>query len=147
MQKTYIWGMKELPTGRQNFRAIIEEGLVYVDKTRQLFNIIQSGKLYFLSRPRRFGKSLVISKLNYVFSGEKELFKDLYIERETDYDWTPHPVLQFNFSAFGHKMEHLEKALIEQLEQYAKAFGIELSNISMTSRFKTLVEGISIKLA
>ncbi|MCP3928269.1 MAG: AAA family ATPase [Bacteroidetes bacterium] len=71
--------MKRLPIGRQNFEEIINENLLYVDKTRQVYNLIQSEQLYFLSRPRRFGKSLLISTFRHLFSGKKELFKDLYI--------------------------------------------------------------------
>ena len=137
--------MKRLPTGRQNFKEIITQDLVYVDKTRQVYDMVSNGSLYFFPRPRRFGKSLLVSILRYLFSGEKELFKDLYIGRETDYDWTPHPVLQFNFSAYGHKVEHLEEALTEQLGQYAKEYDIEISTSSLSSRFQSLVERISLK--
>ena len=70
--------MKGLPVGRQNFKGIIEENLLYVDKTRQMYEIIRNGNLFFLSRPRRFGKSLLVSKFKYLFSGKKDLFKGLY---------------------------------------------------------------------
>jgi predicted AAA+ superfamily ATPase len=79
--------MKELPLGRQDFSEIIEEGLLYVDKTKQIYNLIDLGKLYFLSRPRRFGKSLLISTLRELFQGNKALFKDLWIGQETDYEF------------------------------------------------------------
>jgi hypothetical protein len=78
--------MKEkLPLGRQDFSEIIEEGLLYVDKTKQ----IKKGKLYFLSHPRRFGKSLLISTFRHLFEGKKELFKDLYLGQSTDYGFDP----------------------------------------------------------
>ncbi|MCB0852739.1 MAG: AAA family ATPase, partial [Bacteroidetes bacterium] len=63
--------MKKLPTGRQNFKGIIDENLLYVDKTKQIYELIDSGSLYFLSRPRRFGKSLLVSLLAHLFRGEK----------------------------------------------------------------------------
>jgi len=66
--------MKKLPVGRQNFEGIIKENLLYVDKTRQIHELICNGELYFLSRPRRFGKSLLVSKFRYLFNGKKELF-------------------------------------------------------------------------
>jgi len=78
---------RPLPLGSQTFSYIIEKEAIYVDKTPYLYDLI-SGTVnkYFLSRPRRFGKSLTISTLKALFSGQKELFKDLYITKETDYD-------------------------------------------------------------
>ena len=89
--------MKNLPLGKQNFEEIIREDLLYVDKTKQVYNLVQKGSLYFLSRPRRFGKSLLISTFRHLFEGKKELFKDLYLGKSTDYGFEKHPVLQFNF--------------------------------------------------
>lgn len=137
--------MKRLPVGRQNFEALIKENLLYVDKTRQVYNLINSGKLYFLSRPRRFGKSLLISKLTYLFSGRKDLFKGLYIHEKTDYDWKDFPVLQFNFSAYGYKVEILKEELSREIHEYAKKFEVELSSISLATELRTLIEGIAEK--
>ena len=89
--------MKKLPLGRQDFSEIINEDLLYVDKTDRVYNLIKKGKLYFLSRPRRFGKSLLISTFRHLFEGKKELFKDLYLGKSTDYAFEKYPVLQFNF--------------------------------------------------
>ena len=89
--------MKELPLGRQDFSEIICEDLLYIDKTDRIYKLIQKGKLYFLSRPRRFGKSLLISLLGDLFEGKKELFEDLWIGQQTDYAFESFPVLQFNF--------------------------------------------------
>ena len=135
--------MKKLPTGRQNFKGIIDENLLYVDKTKQIYELIDSGSLYFLSRPRRFGKSLLVSLLAHLFRGEKELFENLYISKETNYHWTPYPVLQFNFAAYGHEVEDLEASLNEQLHQYAKQYDVKLSNVSLALKFKSLVSQIS----
>ena len=71
--------MKKLPLGIQTFRKIIEEDFLYIDKTKDIFHLINRGQLFFLSRPRRFGKSLLVSILKEIFSGNKELFKGLYI--------------------------------------------------------------------
>ncbi|MCO6488391.1 MAG: AAA family ATPase [Phaeodactylibacter sp.] len=84
----------------QNFREIIKDGYLYVDKTRQIYELLKQGKLYFLSRPRRFGKSLLVSTLKHIFSGDRDLFKDLYIHEKTDYDWPDYPVLQFCTTLF-----------------------------------------------
>jgi hypothetical protein len=96
-ENAYLWSMKKLPLGRQNFEDIIKEDLLYVDKTDRVYNIITKGSLYFLSRPRRFGKSLLISTFRHLFEGKKELFKDLYLGKSTDYAFDKYPLLQFNF--------------------------------------------------
>ncbi|MCK9544000.1 MAG: AAA family ATPase, partial [Novosphingobium sp.] len=77
--------MKKLPIGISNLKEIIEQKYVYVDKTEIAFNLINSGKYYFLSRPRRFGKSLFLDTLKEIFQGNKELFKDLYIYDKYDF--------------------------------------------------------------
>ena len=91
-----------LPIGKQNFRDIRENHYVYVDKTRYVWELTRTTMPYFLSRPRRFGKSLFISTLYSFFSGEKELFKGLYIEdRESakgDKAWTKYPIVYFSLS-------------------------------------------------
>ncbi|MEM0993653.1 MAG: AAA family ATPase, partial [Bacteroidota bacterium] len=135
--------MRRLPTGRQNFREIRKEDLIYVDKTKQMYNIISGGKLYFLSRPRRFGKSLLLSKFRHLFQGEKELFKGLYIHEQTDYDFEAYPVLHFNFSSFGHAVENLEEILSSEIEDYAAKFNVPIAKVSLGKQFRTLIEGIS----
>jgi len=76
--------MKRLPVGIQTFRDIVQNDYLYVDKTEKIFDLVNNPKgVYFLSRPRRFGKSLLISTLNEIFEGEKELFKDLWIYNVT----------------------------------------------------------------
>ena len=137
--------MKKLPTGRQNFEAIIKENLLYVDKTRQVYNIVNSGNLYFLSRPRRFGKSLLISIFKHLFLGKKELFKDLYLGKETDYDFEAYPVLQFNFSNYGHQVETLEEHLSDAIIRYAKDFDVEINTTSLSLQFQSLIQNISAK--
>ena len=69
------------PVGIQDFKSIINGGYVYVDKTALIHKLLDEGKIYFLSRPRRFGKSLLVSTLEYYFKGEKELFQGLAIEK------------------------------------------------------------------
>ncbi|MEM7175137.1 MAG: AAA family ATPase, partial [Chlamydiota bacterium] len=86
--------MKKLPIGIQSIVEILEEGQLYVDKTLFAKQLIDEGKHYFLSRPRRFGKSLFVHTLEHIFKGNKELFKGCQIY-ESDYDWQEHPVLHF----------------------------------------------------
>ncbi|MCB0854198.1 MAG: AAA family ATPase, partial [Bacteroidetes bacterium] len=122
--------MKKLPTGRQNFAGIIEEGLLYIDKTQQVYDLVSNGKLYFLSRPRRFGKSLLVSTFAHLFSGNKELFQELYIGKETNYEWTGFPVLQFNFATYGHGVEDLTLAIKGDLQRYAEEYEVEISGMN-----------------
>ena len=72
---------RKLPVGIQSFKDLREKRFLYVDKTEYLFQLVNSGKVYFLSRPRRFGKSLFLSTLAAYFLGQKELFKGLYLEK------------------------------------------------------------------
>ena len=136
--------MKYLPIGVQNFEKIIRDDLLYVDKTRQVYDLIRKGSLYFLSRPRRFGKTLLVSILANIFKGKKELFKDLYIGKETDYKFETFPVLQFNFSDFGYKVENLPKALSKQLKAFAKQYCINKIDWEdrIAEQFKELVSNI-----
>ncbi|MBN2536221.1 MAG: AAA family ATPase [Spirochaetales bacterium] len=79
--------MRKLPPGIQTFSKIIEEDFLYVDKTKDILQLLSKGQVFFLSRPRRFGKSLLISTLKEIFSGNRQLFQGLYI-----YDKSP-PIL------------------------------------------------------
>jgi len=139
--------MKKLPIGLQNFKEIIEQGYLYVDKTRQIFNLIDRGKLYFLSRPRRFGKSLTLTTLRYIFDGEKDLFKGLYIAEQTEYEWEAHPVLKFNFAAYGHKCDSdkLKTSIKRDFQKHGKRFGIKLPDMGIADQFRILIEEISQK--
>ena len=89
-----------------DFRELREKNYIYVDKTEQLYRLINGidigGKLFFISRPRRFGKSLMLSTLECIFRGQRDLFKGLAID-QLDYDWTEYPVLHFNFAGIKAK--------------------------------------------
>ncbi|WP_456471177.1 AAA family ATPase, partial [Caminibacter sp.] len=78
--------MTKLPIGESSFEKIRKKDFTYVDKTRILYDLITNGEFYFLSRPRRFGKSLLISTLKHIFLANKELFKGLWIY-DSDYEW------------------------------------------------------------
>ena len=85
------------PIGIQSFQDIRDKGYVYVDKTDLIYQLVTTGKIYFLSRPRRFGKSLLISTLKHYFLGHKELFKGLAIE-QLEKDWFEYPVFHIDFN-------------------------------------------------
>lgn len=137
--------MKNLPIGIQNFETIIQDNYLYVDKTRQVHDLITKGILYFLSRPRRFGKTLLISTLKHIFQGKKDLFQGLYIAEETDYDWQEYSVLVFNFAKLGHKVVNLDKSLKQQIQLYADEFQLQLADKDLASQLVDLVIGIEKK--
>ncbi len=112
------------PIGIQNFEKIRREGYVYVDKTEQIYRLVNEGSYYFLSRPRRFGKSLLISTLDAYLSGKKELFKGLAIE-QLEKDWTEYLVLHLDLNVGEYKTEEslydkLDAFLAPLEEQYGK---------------------------
>ena len=93
---------QKLPIGIQSFREIRENQFLYVDKTKIIHQLITYGKYFFLSRPRRFGKSLTLSTLKELFTGQKELFDGLWVQDH--WDWTQqHPVIHIGFSSIGYK--------------------------------------------
>ncbi len=137
--------MKKLPIGIQNIREIITEGYTYVDKTQLALDLINNGKHYFLSRPRRFGKSLFVSTLEEIFKGNKELFQGCHIY-ESNYDWQPYPVLSLNFGAIANDTaEELKTNLHELLTKIGKEQGVEVHGSSLEFRLEVLVEALSKK--
>lgn len=93
-----MYSNMKYPIGIQDFKSIIEDGYVYVDKTALVYNMVKNGKIYFLSRPRRFGKSLLMSTLKYYFMGQRDLFKGLAIEH-LEQDWLSYPVFHIDFNS------------------------------------------------
>ena len=115
--------MKKCPLGVQTFEKVISEDLLYVDKTQYIYSLAQNYRYVFLSRPRRFGKSLLASTLHSYFAGKKELFKGLAIER-LETEWAEHPVLHFDMSTAKHMdKETLEQELSGKLSDYEKIYG------------------------
>ena len=130
--------MKKYPIGIQDFQKLREGGFLYVDKTEAVFNLIKQGQYYFLSRPRRFGKSLLLSTLKYLFLGERELFEGLWIDGK--YDFQPHPVLHFSFSTLGYKEIGLEAGLHQALDNKAREAGFALTQQGLGPRFQELLQ-------
>lgn len=111
------------PIGIQDFESIIMDGYVYVDKIDLIYKMVSEGKIYFLSRPRRFGKSLLVSTLKHYFLGHKELFKGLAID-SLEKKWAEYPVfhIDFNgedFTTYG----VLERKIIGAIEGWEKKYG------------------------
>ncbi|MCO6479895.1 MAG: AAA family ATPase [Phaeodactylibacter sp.] len=130
--------MKKYPIGIQDFQKLREGGFLYVDKTEAVFNLIKQGQYYFLSRPRRFGKSLLLSTLKYLFLGEQELFEGLWVDGK--YDFPPHPVLHFSFSTLGYKEIGLEAGLHQALDNKAREAGFVLTQKGLGPRFQELIQ-------
>ncbi|MCL1816816.1 MAG: ATP-binding protein [Clostridiales bacterium] len=134
--------MKKLPLGIQNLREIINGDYVYVDKTHYVYQIINSDKYYFLSRPRRFGKSLLLDTISEAFSGDKELFKGLYIY-DTDYAFAKHPVLRLDMSKISNKTpEILEKSLSEELQKRILSEEFNVASEIPSGIFNSLIEAL-----
>ena len=115
-----------LPLGIQSFSDLRERGCLYVDKTKEIYNLISRGKVYFLSRPRRFGKSLFLSTIEAFFRGKKELFRDLYISDKTDWNIS-YPVIKLDWTAIGHTTrDKMENGIIEILKRIVETYNIEI---------------------
>jgi len=138
--------MKRLPIFVSTFPKMIEGDYVYIDKTQQIYNLFADGGYYFLSRPRRFGKSLLISTLHELFSGNKELFKDLWIAK-SDYKWTEHPVINLDFSDLDiGSPEELRIGLASSLDDIASNYSIDISSKDTPGlKLKTLIKVLAQK--
>ncbi|MDR1718564.1 MAG: ATP-binding protein [Dysgonamonadaceae bacterium] len=122
---------KKLPVGIQNFEKLIEGNYTYVDKTKYLVDMIDTGTIYFLSRPRRFGKSLTVSTFDAMFSGKKELFKGLYAEEFMNRaDYYSSPIIRLDMSQVTtySNFERLEASINLMFENIAKQYDIEINN-------------------
>ncbi|APT76042.1 ATPase AAA [Marinitoga sp. 1137] len=136
--------MKKLPVGIADYKEIIEENYIYVDKTKYLYDLINSGKFYFMSRPRRFGKSLTVSTFYYLFKGEKELFKDTYIYDK--WDFKEYPIIRLNLlKAKSENTEKLKESLTKIIIQEGKRNGINIEETDYAFAFDELIMKLSEK--
>ena len=112
--------MKQLPIGIQSFSELIANDYLYIDKTHNIYDLIKPPKgYYFLSRPRRFGKSLLISTLEAIFTARRELFKGLWIE-QCGYEWPEHPVIRIDFANIpSPDAETLSRSLNKRIAEIA----------------------------
>ncbi len=128
-----------MPIGIQTFSDLIEGSYLYIDKTKDIYKFFaEGGKYYFLSRPRRFGKSLLVSVLGEIFSGNKELFKDLWIYDKID--WRAYPVIHLDFTGFTYGNEkELKETLNFLLDENAAKLDLVLKEKHYDKRFKELI--------
>ncbi|MFH0733629.1 MAG: AAA family ATPase, partial [bacterium] len=138
--------MKRLPIGIQTFETLITDDLLYIDKTELIFKLISQNKYYFLSRPRRFGKSLLLSTLKEIFLGNKDLFKGLFIYDKIE--WEKYPVIHIDLSnvVYNDTIEKFQQSFIAELNYIAKKYNVEIKNpINHSYAFNELIKELSVQ--
>jgi hypothetical protein len=131
--------LPSLPIGRQYFASVRKPNTIYVDKTEYIFRLCSDDGYYFLSRPRRFGKSLTLDTIHELFNGNRELFKGLWIEDKWDWS-TTYPVLHISFARLAYKEVGLEEAIRHELGNLAKPLGLIYSKNSIAIQFEELIK-------
>ncbi|EGC19196.1 ATP-binding protein, partial [Prevotella multiformis] len=127
------------PIGIQNFESLRKDGYTYVDKTAMIYQLASQGRYYFLSRPRRFGKSLLLSTLEAYFAGKRGLFRGLAVEK-LEKDWTAFPILHLDLNTARYSSrESLDEILNDTLTTWEKAYGREPAETTLALRFKGIV--------
>ena len=130
---------KLYPIGIQNFESLRNDGFFYVDKTALMYRLVSTGRYYFLSRPRRFGKSLLISTLEAYFQGKRELFDGLAVA-SLEKEWKKYPIMHLDLNARKYdSAKSLEQELDKHLEQWEKVYGNEYSDRAPEERFYHLI--------
>ena len=128
-----------LPIGIQDFADLRQRGCIYVDKTDLIYKLATEGKPYFISRPRRFGKSLLLSTMEYYFLGKKDLFKGLAIEN-LEKDWTEYPVLKISFGGGSYATKEKLLSMMESiLSDYEKQYEVKKNSDNFAVRLKDLI--------
>lgn len=133
----------KFPIGIQDFAEIRTGGYVYVDKTQHIHHFLERGKYFFLSRPRRFGKSLLLSTMNELYSGSRDLFEGLWIHDQWDWEAQKRPVIWLKFSTFPYKTLPLSHAIAVGLSSEAARHGLQLSNDPAIHPLQELLEKIN----
>lgn len=135
--------IQNLPLGTQDFEVLRSNDYLYVDKTKYVYDLITTSRVLFLSRPRRFGKSLLVSTFESVFRNKKELFDGLYIKEQTNYDWQEYPVIKLDMSAIpcsGENIKDFKKYLNAALGDIAENYQVTLEVDSAPERnFSVLI--------
>ena len=132
--------LQNLPIGKSSFERIREKNELYVDKTRFIFQLVSEGEYYFMSRPRRFGKSLTVSTLKCLFQGRKELFEGLWISEHGDWEWKEHPVIFIDFNGISHDTpENMNISLKRILEKSAESYNLISDAPLIKNQFKELI--------
>lgn len=134
---------KIYPIGIQNFEKLRLNGYCYVDKTAIIYRMVKTGSYYFLSRPRRFGKSLLLSTIEAYFQGKRELFEGLAME-QLEKDWKKYPILHLDLNIGKYETaDSLEKILDEALLKWEAIYGTGVGETTLALRFKGIVQRAS----
>lgn len=135
---------KKLPLGVQDFAKLIEDDFLYIDKTDLIYDLVHNNQAVFLSRPRRFGKSLLLSTIKYYFLGKKELFKGLAIEKLEEASkepWAEYPVLYFDFNGQNYGLfDGLDTILENHLKNWEQLYGVTDIIDSPSIRFENIIK-------
>ena len=135
--------LQRLPIGIQTFSELREGNYLYIDKTAAIQRLITQGKYFFLSRPRRFGKSLLLSTIKSIYQGRRDLFRGLWIEHQRDWNKT-NPVIHLSFASMSYRELGLEKAIRVQLQTTAAEHGFHFANTDSIARmFAELLEKLA----
>ncbi len=134
--------MKNLPIGIQSLSELRRKNGIYVDKTQHIHQLTTRGKFYFLSRPRRFGKSLLISTLKELFQGNKKLFEGLWIEDKWDWS-TTNPVIHISFDTISYTEMSLTEGLRIRLNEIATDYKIALLATDLKGQFRELIRKLA----
>lgn len=135
--------MKKLPIGIQSFESLRKDDYLYVDKTQLVFNLVHDGKYFFLSRPRRFGKSLLLNTLKAYFEGRKDLFEGLAI-MELEHDWKQHPVLHLDLNTGDYtSVDGIETMFRSHVLRWEQQYGVVPSAESIPTRFADLINALN----
>ena len=128
------------PIGIQTFAKIREENFLYFDKTKDVYQLAKNGGYFFLSRPRRFGKSLLVTTLEAYFQGRKELFEGLAISK-LETEWEQYPVLHIDLNAADYRNEEALISIIDgHLRQFERSFGKDPDEHTVSERFKGVIQ-------
>ncbi len=135
--------MKKLPVGIQSFADLIAGHYTYIDKTQHMYRLITEGKSYFLSRPRRFGKSLLISTLEALFLNKRHLFQGLWLD-DSNWEWREYPVIRLDMSTINNRNpEMLERALIRAVSEIGTAYGVHLDGETAADYLLSLIKQLA----
>lgn len=130
---------KILPVGVQNFESLIRDGYLFVDKTEAIWRLTHTGRHYFLARPRRFGKSLLLSTIEAYFEGKRDLFDGLYLQ-SAEQDWTPYPIFHIDLSPENYSSIDILNARLDwQISQWEAIYGKEDVERSLSARFENCI--------
>lgn len=142
---------RKYPVGIQSFESLREEGYIYVDKTELIYKMVTEGKTYFLSRPRRFGKSLLVDTLHCLFDGRRHLFDEMETEdgivqpqlfiARSNWKWVKHPILRFDFSRRDYEgLTQLDELVDKMLSTWELTYGIDVEDNDAGSRLERLIQ-------